>query len=83
MHAAAQMDLVALRERFERAAAEVNGFGCRDWIASLPAPAGSRDVFWSMRGQRDLRREVFTPDRSEVISYTDWNQPIRLRRRDG
>ncbi len=75
----AQMDVIALRGKIRKGSKrEVNGFGCRDWIASLPAPAGSREVFGVCVDSDDLPREVFTPDRSEVISYTDWNQPIKI-----
>jgi hypothetical protein len=56
----------------------VNGERCRDWIASVPAPAGSRDEFTVCVGDRDLPLEVFTPDRRLVETYTDWNAAIRI-----
>ena len=74
-----QMDVIARLGRIRKGdKREVNGFACRDWIASLPAPAGSRDVFGVCVDSDHLPREVFTPDRSEVISYSDWNEPIKI-----
>jgi hypothetical protein len=56
----------------------VNGERCRDWIASVPAPAGWRDEFVVCIGDKELPIEVFTPDRRLVETYTDWNAPIRI-----
>jgi archaellum component FlaF (FlaF/FlaG flagellin family) len=56
----------------------VNGERCRDWIASVPAPAGWRDEFVVCIGEGELPREVFTPDRRLVETYTDWNAAIRI-----
>jgi hypothetical protein len=56
----------------------VNGERCRDWIASVPAPAGWRDEFVVCIGDGELPREVFTSDRRLVETYTDWNAPIRI-----
>jgi hypothetical protein len=74
-----QMDVIAkigkIRKGDKR---EANGFACRDWIASAPAPAGWRDIFGVCVDSDHLPREVFTPDRSEVITYSDWNLPIKI-----
>jgi hypothetical protein len=56
----------------------VNGERCRDWIASVPAPAGWRDEFIVCIGAGELPLEVFTPDRRLVETYTDWNAAIRI-----
>jgi hypothetical protein len=56
----------------------VNGERCRDWIASVRAPDGWRDQFGVCIGDDDLPREVFTPDRQMVETYSDWNIPIRI-----
>jgi hypothetical protein len=56
----------------------VNGERCRDWTASVPAPGGWRDEFVVCIGEGELPREVFTPDRRLVETYTDWNLPIRI-----
>lgn len=56
----------------------VNGDRCRDWIASVPAPAGWRDEFIVCIGNGGLPLEVFTPDRRLVETYTDWNVPIKI-----
>jgi len=74
-----QMDVIAVRGKIRKGdKREVSGFRCRDWIASIPAPAGARDVFGVCVDSDDLPREVFTLDRSEVITYSDWNQPIKI-----
>jgi hypothetical protein len=75
----AQMDVIAKLGKIRKGdKREVNGFACRDWIASAPAPAGWRDVFGVCVDSDHLPREVFTPDRTEVISYSDWNEPIKI-----
>jgi len=75
----AQMDAVTRLGKIRKGdKREVNGFTCRDWIASEPAPTGWRDVFSVCVDSNDLPREVFTPDRREVIAYSDWNQPIKI-----
>jgi hypothetical protein len=56
----------------------VNGDRCRDWIASVPAPAGYRDEFIVCVGKGELPLEVSTPDRRLVETYTDWNVPIKI-----
>jgi hypothetical protein len=56
----------------------VNGERCRDWIASVPAPAGWREEFVVCIGDDELPREVFTPDRRLVETYSDWNSAIRI-----
>jgi archaellum component FlaF (FlaF/FlaG flagellin family) len=56
----------------------VNGERCRDWVASVPAPAGWREEFVVCIGDDELPREVFTPDRRLVETYTDWNAAIRI-----
>lgn len=58
----------------------VNGERCRDWTASVPAPAGWRDEFVVCIGDDKLPREVFTPDRRMVETYSDWNAAIRIER---
>jgi len=60
----------------------VGGDRCRDWIASIPAPAGWRDSFGVCIGDDHLPREVFTPDRSQVSTYSDWNAPIKIEAPD-
>ena len=56
----------------------VNGDFCRDWIASVRAPAGWREEFRVCVGDDGLPREVFTPDRQMVETYSEWNVPIRI-----
>lgn len=56
----------------------VNGDVCRDWIASVRAPAGWREDFRVCVGYDGLPREVFTPDRQMVETYSEWNVPIRI-----
>lgn len=56
----------------------VNGERCRDWTASVPAPAGWREEFVVCVGDDGLPREVFTPDRRLVETYSDWNAAIRI-----
>jgi hypothetical protein len=56
----------------------VNGERCRDWVASVPAPAGWREEFVVCIGDDELPREVFTPDRRLVETYSDWNAAIRI-----
>jgi hypothetical protein len=56
----------------------MNDTQCQEWIASVPAPAGWRDMFIVCIGSDHLPREVSTPDRSQVSSYADWNKPIRI-----
>jgi hypothetical protein len=56
----------------------VNGEQCRDWIASVPAPAGYRDEFIVCVGKGELPLEVSTLDRRLVETYTDWNTAIRI-----
>src|SRR5215471_5614073 len=75
----AQMDTLGVVGKVRKGSKrEVEGFPCRDWIASVSAPAGWRDVFGVCVDGDHLPREVFTPDRTEVISYSDWNQPIKI-----
>ena len=75
----AQMDTLGVVGKVRKGdKRELNGFPCRDWIASVNAPAGWRDVFGVCVDSDHLPREVFTPDRTEVITYSDWNQPIRI-----
>lgn len=75
----AQMDAIARLGKIRKGGKrEVSSFACRDWIASAPAPAGWRDVFGVCVDSQHFPREVFTPDRSEVISYSDWNVPIKV-----
>ena len=75
----AQMDTVGVVGKVRKGdKREVDGFRCRDWITSVSTPAGWRDVFGVCVDSDHLPREVFTPDRSEVISYSDWNQPIKI-----
>lgn len=75
----AQMDAITRLGKIRKGdKREVNSFTCRDWIASAPAPVGWRDVFGVCVDSEHLPREVFTPDRSEVISYSDWNVPIKI-----
>jgi len=74
-----QMDAIASRGTIRKGdKREASGFSCRDWIASVPAPAGWRDVFGVCVDRDHLPREVFTPDRSEVITYMDWNLPVKI-----
>jgi hypothetical protein len=56
----------------------VSGELCRDWTASVPAPAGWRDEFIVCIGDDHLPREVFTPDRRMVEKYSDWNAAIAI-----
>ena len=56
----------------------VNGDLCRDWIASVRAPTGWREDFRVCVGDDGLPREVFTPDRQMVETYSEWNVPIRI-----
>jgi hypothetical protein len=56
----------------------ISGEICRDWTASVPTPAGWRDEFVVCIGDDHLPREVFTPDRRLVETYTDWNAAIRI-----
>jgi hypothetical protein len=56
----------------------VNDVPCRDWIASVRAPAGWREEFGVCLADDGLPREVFAPDRQVVETYTDWNSPIRI-----
>jgi hypothetical protein len=56
----------------------VNDVPCRDWIASVHAPAGWREEFGVCLGDDGLPREVFAPDRQMVETYSDWNSPIRI-----
>lgn len=56
----------------------VNGERCRDWTASVPAPAGWREEFVVCIAEDGLPREVFTPDRRLVETYTDWNAAIKI-----
>jgi hypothetical protein len=56
----------------------VNGELCRDWIASVRAPTGWREDFRVCVGDDGLPREVFTPDRQMVETYSEWNVPIRI-----
>jgi hypothetical protein len=56
----------------------VNDVSCRDWIASVRAPAGWREEFGVCLAEDGLPREVFAPDRQVVETYTDWNSPIRI-----
>jgi hypothetical protein len=56
----------------------VNGDLCRDWIASVHAPAGWREEFRVCVGGDGLPREVYTPDRQMVETYSEWNVPIRI-----
>jgi hypothetical protein len=58
----------------------VNGERCRDWTASVPAPAGWREEFVVCIAEDGLPREVFTPDRGMVETYSDWNAAIRIER---
>ena len=75
----AQMDAIATAGKIRKGDRRVvGGFPCRDWIASVPAPAGSRDAFGVCVDSDHLPREVFTPDRSEVTTYSDWNQPVKI-----
>jgi hypothetical protein len=75
----AQMDTLRVLGKIRKGdKREVDGFPCRDWIASVSAPAGWRDVFGVCVDSDHLPREVFTPDRSEVITYSDWNLPIKI-----
>jgi len=75
----AQMDTIATLGKIRKGdKREVGSFACRDWIASLQELGGWKDVFGVCVDSEHLPREVFTPDRSEVISYTDWNQPIKI-----
>ncbi len=55
-----------------------HGDSCRDWIASVRAPAGWREEFGVCIGDDGLPREVFTTDRQMVESYSEWNVPIRI-----
>lgn len=74
-----QMDTIAKLGKIRKGEKrEVGGFGCRDWIASMQELGGWKDLFGVCVDSEHLPREVFTPDRSEVISYTDWNQPIKI-----
>lgn len=74
-----QMDAIAKLGKIRKGdKREVGGFGCRDWIASFHELGGWKDLFGVCIDSEHLPREVFTPDRSEVISYTDWNQPIKI-----
>jgi hypothetical protein len=56
----------------------LNGDSCRDWIASVRAPAGWREEFGVCIGDDGLPREVFTADRQMVETYSEWNAPIRI-----
>jgi hypothetical protein len=56
----------------------IHGDLCRDWIASVRAPAGWREDFQVCVGDDGLPREVFTPDRQMVETYSEWNVPIRI-----
>jgi len=74
-----QMDAIARLGKIRKGSKrEANGITCRDWIASVPGPAGLRDVFGVCVDSDLLPREVFTPDRSEVITYSDWNVPVKI-----
>jgi hypothetical protein len=44
----------------------------------VPAPAGWREEFVVCIGDDELPREVFTPDRRLVETYSDWNAAIRI-----
>ena len=56
----------------------INGDPCRDWIASVRAPAGWREEFGVCIGDDGLPREAFSPDRQMVETFSDWNVPIRI-----
>lgn len=74
-----QMDIIGVVGKIRKGdKREVGGFRCRDWIASVSTPGGWRDAFGVCVDSEHLPREVFTPDRTEVITYTDWNQPIKI-----
>jgi len=56
----------------------VNGDTCRDWMASVRAPAGWREEFGVCIADDGLPREVFSPDRQMVETFSNWNVPIRI-----
>jgi hypothetical protein len=73
------LDVVVQSGRIHRGETRrVNGDLCRDWTASVPAPAGWRDAFVACIDDRHLPLEVAAPDRSLVITYSDWNKPILI-----
>lgn len=73
------MDAILVAGKVRKGAKRwVNGERCRDWTASVPAPAEWRDEFVVCIGEDDLPREVFTPDRRLMEAYTDWSTPIRI-----
>jgi hypothetical protein len=73
------MDVVLQSGRIHRGdTRRVNGDLCRDWTASVPASTGWRDSFVVCIDEQDLPLEVAAPDRSLVITYSDWNKPILI-----
>jgi len=56
----------------------INGDPCRDWMASVRAPAGWREEFGVCIAEDGLPREVFSPDRQMVETFSQWNVPIRI-----
>lgn len=78
-----QMDVIVRIGKIRKGGQRLVSSGwCRDWIASVPAPAGWRDSFGVCIGDDRLPREVFTPDRSQVSTYSDWNTPIKIEAPD-
>jgi hypothetical protein len=74
-----RMDFILATGKVRRGAKRsVDGAICRDWIASANAPEGWRDEFGVCIGVGDLPREVFSPDRQMVETYSEWNVPIRI-----
>ena len=74
-----RMDLILTTGKVRRGGQRsANGETCRDWIASVSAPDGWRDEFGVCIGDGNLPREVFSPDRRMVETYSDWNTPIRI-----
>ncbi len=73
------MDLILINGKVRKGSKRlVAGERCRDWILSVPAPAGWRDEYGVCLGDQDLPLEIFTPDRRMVETYSDWNLPIKI-----
>jgi hypothetical protein len=74
-----RMDTILATGKVRKSAKRlVNGEPCRDWIASTKAPDGWHDEFGACIGDADLPREIYTPDRQTVETYSEWNFPIRI-----
>lgn len=73
------LDVVLQSGRIHRGdTRRINSNLCRDWTASVPTSTGWRDSFLVCIDEQHLPLEVASSDRSVVITYSDWNKPIRI-----